>query len=166
MSAARIRPYRPADRAGVERLFAATWAADGYPAGVSSAGGVPAWLWRVRPDRRWVAVVGGELGGHVATRSARGHEHAAVWVAATGRPADELTVVVRLAVHPHARGAGVGLRLVDAARASGGTLVLDALADRNLAGRLYRRAGFSVVGESSYRAPDGSVHRKLLWAVV
>lgn len=163
-----IRPYRTADRAALNALFQATWAADSYPAGVTNAQEVVPWLWRAPMTRQWVAVAttapDASLLGHVALRSAEGHEHAQEWATATGADLASLAVVVRLAVHPDHRRAGIGRALLDTASATGGTLVLDAVRTHRSADALYANYGLSVVGRVDYHAPDGQVHEKLLWA--
>jgi ribosomal protein S18 acetylase RimI-like enzyme len=99
----------------------------------------------------WVAEVGGTVVGHVALLRISPGWEADGFRAATGKPVDRLASVSVLFVDPEVGRRGVGSALlgvaVDHARATGLHPVLDVAVQHDRAVALYRRHGWSVVGE-------------------
>lgn len=91
-----------------------------------------------------------------------GVDGACVGFSLSRRTADESELLL-LAVHPEARGQGVGRALVDAvadnARARGATRLMLEMRDGNDALRLYEGAGFAPIGRrrAYYRGASGEL---------
>jgi GNAT superfamily N-acetyltransferase len=100
----------------------------------------------------WVAEVEGTVVGHVSLLEVQPGWEADGFEAATGLPRDRMASVSGLFVDPGATGLGVGTSLLEAAleraRELGRFPVLDVAAQHERAVALYRRHGWSVVGET------------------
>ena len=146
-----IRPRTADDLPGVAALLVATHHSDAYP--VILLTDMEAWAAGAGVIESWVATEpgGDRVLGHVALADAEPGDAATLqWLAATGRPVDELGVVRRLVVHEDAHRTGTGAALlagaVRAAHERGLRPVLDMADHLVAAGRLYERAGFERIG--------------------
>jgi GNAT superfamily N-acetyltransferase len=110
----------------------------------------------------WVADEGGDLVGHVSLRLPGDHMPVRMWRACGGT--GECAVVSRLFVVPSAQRRGLGLALLEAARARAAELdrrpVLDVRDDNRAAIALYRRLGWTDLGSYEERFDgDGPIER-------
>jgi GNAT superfamily N-acetyltransferase len=142
-----IRIRRHDDVARCVGVLATVHAADSYP--LFWPTDPPAWLTPVNLLSAWVAEDEGDVLGHVALCSAVGDAAAPLWSAASTLPAERLAVVAKLFVAPHARGRGVGARLLAQACAEAHRRslrpALEVLAHDQRAIALYERAGWRRV---------------------
>lgn len=110
----------------------------------------------------WVADVDGEVVGHVGLHRDSSRPVMALATAATGRPADRLGVVARLAVAPKARRQGVGRALLntaaDEAVERGLWPVLDVAKQFVGAVSLYKHCGWICAGEVAVQLGDAVLH--------
>ena len=151
-----IRPRRDEDLAACAELVREVHAADRYPRFLPA--NIPSFLAPPDPYGCWVADENGDVTGHIALvpRSLP----AAMELAATAlsRPEEQLAVVARLFVSPHARGGGVGRLLLDTAAAEatarGLWPVLDVDTDLAAAIALYESAGWTRAGQITVRWSD------------
>lgn len=126
-----IRPFAPADAAGVLAVERAVWAESPRAPGDVAA-------LAARPEHGvWVAEVGGAVAGFAWGFLARTHGHGTAW---------ELDL---LAVHPERRGHGLGRALVQAVyaagRARGAPRCRAIVAETNVPSqRAFRAAGFTM----------------------
>lgn len=151
MSPFPVRPRTDADLDGVAELLRATHHSHAYP--VILLRDLRAWGASEDVIAGWVATdpdAGDEVVGHVLLTEGHDDEATRQWVAATGRPADELAVVRRLVVHARVQGTGTGRALLatamDAAHALGRRTVLDMADNLVEAQALYERSGFELIG--------------------
>lgn len=133
-------------------LLTATHRSDAYP--VILLADMEAWAAATDVVAGWVATDPGDgdrVVGHVLLTDAEpGDPATEQWLAATGRPIEELIAVRRLVVHERAHRTGTGAALLEtavrAAHDRGRRPVLDMADNLAAAGRLYARAGFERVG--------------------
>ncbi|NNG37628.1 GNAT family N-acetyltransferase [Nakamurella sp. DB0629] len=153
-----VRPRVEADRAAVLAALTECAAATGYLGGPDGTLVPDAedHVYDPRFTSAWVAELDGVIVGHVAVMPMRlGKDPAAedIWMAATGRPADDHLLVKRLFVAPGAQRRGVADRLLDtavaAARAAGQVAVLDTAAVAVPALAMYRSRGWHEVGRAA-----------------
>jgi GNAT superfamily N-acetyltransferase len=114
----------------------------------------PAEEFIVRPGElaAWVAVLDGEVVGHVSVTELTDGRMAADWVEATGLASDGLAEVSVLFVAGDRHGSGIGGLLLDTAMAEirrrGLTPMLDVVGEDTSAGLFYRRRGWRTVGKA------------------
>lgn len=98
----------------------------------------------------WVAVLDGEIVGHVAATDVASNWMAEHWATALDRPGNELAEISILFVDHTRSGSGIGGALLDHAVAQihslGREPVLDVVGESTHAGRFYRRRGWTVAG--------------------
>ncbi|WP_299445094.1 GNAT family N-acetyltransferase [uncultured Phycicoccus sp.] len=147
-----VRPRRPTDLPVLRELLAAQQAGSGYPVRWPLPFPVEEFLVRPGELGGWVALVGTRVVGHVALLEVRPGWEADGWAAGTGRPPERLAAVAVLFVAPGHGGRGIGTRLLDTAvaraRHLGRLPVLDVVQEHSIAADLYRRRGWTVVGEA------------------
>lgn len=147
-----VRARRPGDVPRLVELLGAQQAGSGYPVRWPLPFPVEEFLVREGELGAWVAVVGGEVVGHVSVLRPRAGWEAEGWVAGTGEPVERLAAVAVLFVDPAAGGRGVGTvllgRAVSYIREVGRVPVLDVVQEHSVAADLYRRRGWRVVGEA------------------
>lgn len=145
-----IRERRPGDIPALVEVLSAQQASSGYPHGWPLA--FPASDFIARPGElgAWVAVVDGEVAGHVAATDVGEGWMAGHWSEVLGRPGHELGEVSILFVGLDHVGSGVGAALLERAVAEilalGREPVLDVVGEDTSAGRFYRRRGWTPVG--------------------
>lgn len=162
MSELLVRPRQDADIPACAQALVATHAIDGYP--VEGVADPEAWL---RPEgliKAWVGELHGQVVGHaLITEPGPGDAAAVMWLA--NHPEERLAVGGRLFVHPHGRGHGLGLKLMEAAgkycAEAGYRVVLDVMEKDQAAIELYERLGLQRIGTTEH--PDG--HGNLIPAV-
>ncbi|GAA2760684.1 GNAT family N-acetyltransferase [Actinopolymorpha rutila] len=146
----RVRPREDADLTDCVRLLAEVHERDGYPLNWPER---PVdWLVGSAPLAAWVALLDGQVVGHVAlSRSGPGDVATDLLRERDGGVRDgEPAVLGRLAVGPAARGRGVGTslvaRAVEHAKAHGLRPVLDVVDSDRSAIALYERLGWHRLG--------------------
>jgi GNAT superfamily N-acetyltransferase len=151
-----IRPRRADDLAACADLVREVHACDRYPRFLQPD--IGSFLALSNPYGCWVADQDGEVAGHVALVPRTLPSAMELAAKALGRPADQLAVVARCFVSPHARGRGTGRLLLATATAEatarGLWPVLDV--DTELAGAiaLYESQGWTRAGEITVRWSD------------
>lgn len=155
-----IRERRPDDIPALVEVLSAQQSTSGYPHRWPL--GFPVTDFIARPGElgAWVAVVDGQLAGHVAATDVGAGWMADHWSHVLGRPGDELGEVSILFVGLDHVGSGVGAALLDRAvaeiRAIGREPVLDVVGEDTSVGRFYRRRGWITVGHGRPQwLPDG-----------
>ncbi|MET9554563.1 GNAT family N-acetyltransferase [Streptomyces sp. NPDC006645] len=181
-----VRRRDPADLDACVRVLAEVHDSDGYPvdwpqdpAGWLAAAESPTWpgtepppvspTWSgtepppVSPPAAWVALLDGQIVGHICLSPARPDDTApGIWSARTGMSPAMTAVVSRLFVSPKARGHGIGALLlaetVRAAHERGLYPVLDVVTTDRSAAALYERQGWTLMatGEQHW-GPDRTV---------
>jgi ribosomal protein S18 acetylase RimI-like enzyme len=171
MSVPTIRERLPEDLRPLGLALEAQQPHTGYPQSWPLPYPVEQFLARRGELGAWVATLGDDPTpvGHVSVTAPRSGPEIDGWVAAAGRPVEELAAVSVLFVDHGASGRGVGGALLDAAvsfiRESGRTPVLDVVQETVNAVRLYERHGWEVVGEARpWWLPTG--HRPVLLMVL
>ncbi len=162
-----IRGRRPEDLPGLVEILAAQQPASRYPFRWPLPFPVEEFVVRSHEEAGWVALVDGRLVGHVSVGRVEG-DLAEAFVAATGRPGEDLALVSVLFVSPEAQGTGVGGRLLDTAvawaRDRHRLPVLDVVPSHGSALAVYRHRGWQEIG--SVRPawlPDGEDDLLLMW---
>lgn len=149
---ARVRPREAADLPRLVAVLGAQQPISRYP--IRWPLPIPAVEFVARAGElgAWVAEVDGAVVGHVSLLEVQPGWEADGFEAATGVARDVMASVSGLFVHPGATGLGVGTALLGAAleraRGLGRFPVLDVAAQHEKAVALYRRHGWSVVGET------------------
>lgn len=149
---ANIRARQPSDLDGCVAALWQTHLRDRYP--LAWPTDPKAWLTGSRQLRAWVAEDDGAICGHVAiTRPAPG-EAATAWANELAVVVEALVCVSQLFVAPHARGDGLGGRLLDVAlgeiRSMGAAAALEVISPNADAMALYRRHGWREIGFVRY----------------
>jgi GNAT superfamily N-acetyltransferase len=161
-----IRARAASDMHALVEVAARVHVLDGYPAFLPD-GDFHRFLTTPRPLAAWVAVVDGEVVGHVSLH-AESHPQAMEVVRGAGI-AGEVGVIARLLVHPAVRHRGLGARLLEHARteavARGLVPVLDVVASAQPAVRLYRARGWEEIGRCTLARPDGPPIEELVFSV-
>ncbi|ACQ78911.1 GCN5-related protein N-acetyltransferase [Beutenbergia cavernae DSM 12333] len=141
-----IRDRRDGDADALVRILADVHARDGYPVRRSNVR--REWLWDPAFLGAWVAVVDGDVVGHIAVDPR---------LDAPGVPPGTLGVS-RLFVAWSAHGRGVGAALLDRVRAFAGSraLGLEVTDDSVAARALYERLGWRLVGTASASWTDAA----------
>ncbi|WP_377642389.1 GNAT family N-acetyltransferase [Oryzobacter terrae] len=159
-AAVSVRPREAQDVPGLARLLGEQQAGSGYP--VRWPLPFPAEDFVVRPTElaAWVAVVDGQVVGHVSLLALGPGWDTDAWVAATGAEPSAMAAVGVLFVDPARAGLGIGSRLltaaVDHARSLGRLPVLDVVQETSRAVELYRRHGWQEIGQARPPwLPDG-----------
>jgi GNAT superfamily N-acetyltransferase len=154
---ATIRPRLETDLPACEQLVRVVYELDGYP------GHWPRDLrdFLAQPDAiaAWVALMNGEVVGHVALLPDSSDASMDLAMAATGLALERLGFVSRLFVSPEVRRHGVGRRLLEAAapfaRERGLHPVLDVVTRFQPAIDLYESSGWTRAGVVTARIPGG-----------
>jgi GNAT superfamily N-acetyltransferase len=162
-----IRTRGEADQAQIDAMARDVQLHDGYPP----------WLGQddllafiVSPDalEAWVAVADGRVAGHAALHATSSDPVMELASTALDRPAAQLGVVARLLVDREARGQGIGRSLLataaSAAAARGLWPVLDVVITFKSAIELYESAGWTRLGQVTFRLPDGTDLDELVFA--
>jgi GNAT superfamily N-acetyltransferase len=152
-----IRRRAEADLPACKDLVRVVYELDGYP------GHWPRDLraFVAQPDAiaAWVALVDGEVVGHVALLPDSSDASMDLAMTATGRPVERLGFVSRLFVSPDARRNGVGRTLLGTAEAFARDLglrpVLDVVTRFQNAIDLYESSGWTRVGAVIAQIPGG-----------
>ena len=156
---ATIRPRGPQDVPACAALASRLRDSDGYPAFMPSDD----FERFVAPDDllgAFVAVLGGDVVGHVALRRSSAPAATELATAALGLDAERLGFVARLMVAPEARRRSVGRRLLATAVSQisslGRVAVLDVLTRDAAAIALYEHEGWIRLGETSFTSRSGA----------
>jgi GNAT superfamily N-acetyltransferase len=149
-----VRPRDADDLPALATALRAVHERDRYP--VRWKADPAAWLTPDGMHAAWVVERGGVPVGHAALAAVDADEPAVpAWERAAGRPVRELLCLTRLFVVLGARGAGVGVALLDTAlahaRAQGRTAVLEVSPADGPAVALYRRHGWRDAGDGPPR---------------
>ena len=133
-------------------------AIDGYPVYLPN-GDFHRFLSTSQALAAWVAEAGGRIVGHVATKS--DSNQVVMNVVRGAGIGGEIGVIARLLVDPSTRRQGIGAKLLDVARshivALDRTPVLSVVAGAAPAISLYRRTGWSEIGEATFEMPGQTV---------
>lgn len=159
MSDVRIRPTIPADLDALAEVLVEVHANDGYP--VEGVDFPRAWIELPEAIGQWTGLLDGRPVGHVALIPPGSGDLAPGLLAKHGNvSSNQVAVLVRLFVDPHARRRRVAQRLLDAvedqARRSGLTPVLDVMKKDQAAIRLYEGRGWNRLGAIEHPHLDGS----------
>lgn len=133
--------------------------ADGYPVeGVSSP---KAWLQLRDPLGQWTALLDGRPVGHVAVVPPQPADHAPQALSqGNSSVRSDLAVLVRLFVHPGARGRAISAALLDIAESqaqeAGRVLTLDVMRKDHLAIAIYEQRGWRPLGEFEHMSGDAA----------
>lgn len=156
-----IRERQPSDFPALIEVLGAQQAGSGYPHRWPLPFPTEEFLARPGELGAWVAVVDGEIAGHVATTDVASNWMAEHWAAALGRPGNELAEISILFVDHTRAGSGIGSALLDHAvsqiRSLGREPVLDVVGEDTHAGQFYRRRKWKVAGHVRPEwLPDGA----------
>ncbi len=166
-SEASIRLRLAADHPGLEALARRVHQLDRYPVYLPD-GDVLAFVVSDRALGAWVALLDGQVVGHVALHARSSPGVVALAASELQIPAPRCGVVARLLVAPEQRGTGLGHRLLDHAteqcRQRGLTPILDVVEGNQAAIALYERVGWRRLGMVSFTLPDGSELREHVYA--
>jgi GNAT superfamily N-acetyltransferase len=153
-----VRPRLDEDLPNLGLLAEAVYRTDGYPI-YRPADLVQDFLVSSDAIEGWVAESDGEVLGHVALHNSSWSGVMKEARESTGRADDQLAVVARLLVSPHARSRGLGTALLDAATAKAQSLrrlaILDVGTTYTAAVRLYEATGWQRIGTVDFPMPDG-----------
>lgn len=145
-----VRPRAAEDVTHLVRLLGEQQAGSGYPVRWPLPFPTEDFLVRSTELAAWVAVVDGEVVGHVSLLALGQGWDTDAWVAATGEEPAAMAAVGVLFVDPARAGLGIGTRLlataVQRARTLGRLPVLDVVQETPRAVELYRRHGWQEVG--------------------
>jgi len=150
-----IRARVDADVLRLSEVLAAQQPGSGYPLRWPLPTSVERFLVRLSETQAWVAEVGGQPVGHVATEAVleRDDGLARGWAAGAGVDIDALECLSVLFVDGNLRGHGIGDVLLTTAiaaiRARGRVPVLDVVHQEGVAAAMYRRRGWQEVGRAS-----------------
>lgn len=162
-----IRPRVDGDEDACARLLVEVHAHDGYPVeGVADPHG---WLALGDTGRAWVAVVDGNVVGHVGLGPAGEGGAVALWKARYGRDERPFSSIGRLFVAPGARGRGGARalmeRAVSAGRGQGRQLVLEVMEKDRAAIHLYEHMGWECIGRIDHEVGAGARVPALAYAL-
>ncbi len=145
-----VRPRAAEDVTHLVRLLGEQQAGSGYPVRWPLPFPTEDFVVRSTELAAWVAVVDGEVVGHVSLLALGPGWDTDAWVAATGEEPAAMAAVGVLFVDPARAGLGIGSRLlataVERARTLGRLPVLDVVQETPRAVELYRRHGWQEVG--------------------
>ena len=155
-----IRERRPSDLPALVEVLSAQQATSGYPHRWPLPFPVEEFLARPGELGAWVALVDGEIAGHVAATDVGENWMADHWAKVLGRPGHELGEVSILFVDHTLAGSGVGGALLERAvseiRSLGREPVLDVVGEETKVGLFYRRRDWVVAGHARPQwLPDG-----------
>jgi len=157
MTSITVRLRAGADLERCAELARAVHDADGYPRYLP--GDLRSFIASPDAIAAWVAERDGAIVGHAALHRRSSQPVMQAACAALGVPADRLAVVARLLVSPHARRAGAGRALLQAACGEAGARglwpILDADVDLTAAARLYENCGWTRAAQVTVRFNDG-----------
>ncbi|KIH97830.1 hypothetical protein LP52_17490 [Streptomonospora alba] len=162
-----IRPRVDGDVDACARLLVEVHERDGYPVeGVADPHG---WLVLGDTGRAWVAVVEGNVAGHVGLGPAGDGGAVELWKARYGSEERPFASIGRLFVAPAARGRGVARalleRAVSAGRRQGRQLVLEVMEKDRAAIRLYEHLGWECIGRLDHVVGAGARVPALAYAL-
>ena len=153
-----IRPRREEDIPALAAVLVRVHELDGYP--VEGVADPENWLRHDRELQSWTAVEDETPIGQIALiRAEPGDDAAHIWQEKTGGEFDDLTIPVRLFVHPDHRGTGAGELLMKAAtsfaRSRGLAVAFDVMLKDRAAIRLYERLGAHRIATMNHRYGNG-----------
>lgn len=153
-----VRPREDADLESAGAALLDVHSTDGYP--VEGVADPVAWLKPAGLVSAWVALVDGEVVGHVAVSEPQpGDDAVRLWLEQSDDSIENVAVLGRLFVKSSARGRSIGEQLARAAvtdsAVRGKRLVLDVMDKDQDAIRLYKRLGLKQIGTATHQFGEG-----------